>query len=179
MPFSIETMKGALVYGGARPNLFEVFITNPTIGLAADDKFRFMCHAASLPASTLTHSIINYFGRQWNIPQVQTYGTWDVTIYNDEDFLIKNGLEYWVNVINSHEGNLRAPGRSNPSSVKSDAIVFQYGKEGTIIKKVNLIGCFPSLIGDVKLSWAGGGGEAIEEFGVTFTYDYWETAEIL
>ena len=56
MPFNISTFKeNGLVYGGARPSLFNVFLSVPAgigIDLVSVDKFRFVCRTAELPEST-------------------------------------------------------------------------------------------------------------------------------
>lgn len=177
MAFSIEEMKGELRYGGALPHLFKVIMSNPVLAIDVDDKFQFMCHSASLPPTAIGSTEIDYFGRQFNIPGKQKYVPWRIDVYNDEDFKIKNAFEYWASVINSHESNLRAPGFTNPNSVKTDALVYQYGKEGGIIKKVQMVGLFPTSVGEIQLSWKDGG--AIETFTVELAVDYWDTAEIL
>ena len=55
--FNISTFKSrGLTGGGARPSLFEVYLTIPAFAGAttgSDTKFRFTCQAASLPASTI------------------------------------------------------------------------------------------------------------------------------
>ena len=50
---TISHFKSALIGGGARPNLFEVELTTLPDGVRVgmQDNFRYMCKAASLPAS--------------------------------------------------------------------------------------------------------------------------------
>jgi len=49
----------------------------------------------------------------------------------------------------------------------------QYGKTGSSIKNYNFVGIFPIDISAIDLDW--GSNDAIEEFTVTFAYQYWET----
>ena len=52
---TISDFKGSLIGGGARPNLFEVELTtlpDAVQGWEAE-KFRYLCKAASLPASNI------------------------------------------------------------------------------------------------------------------------------
>ena len=53
---TISNFKAALLGGGARPNLFEVEMTTLPGGIAWDaDSFRYMCKAATLPASNIAN----------------------------------------------------------------------------------------------------------------------------
>jgi hypothetical protein len=49
----------------------------------------------------------------------------------------------------------------------------QYGKTGNTLKNYNFVGIFPIDISAIDLDW--GSNDAIEEFTVTFAYQYWET----
>ena len=53
MPHTIQDFKSTLVCGGARPNLFEIEMTDSAAvtGIPADT-LKMLCKAASLPAST-------------------------------------------------------------------------------------------------------------------------------
>ena len=70
MPFNINAFKqNGLVYGGARPSLFNVVLSVPgALGIdsVSVDKFRFVCRTASLPESTISPIEIPYFGRNTN-----------------------------------------------------------------------------------------------------------------
>lgn len=183
MAFSITDIKSQLEFGGARPALFQVRITFPN-GLnlgnnggsasRAGQKFGFMCKTASIPAQTTGVINVPYFGRQYKIQGNKTFEDWNVTIINDEDFLIRATMEEWHKAMNSHEGNLRSNGATAaPSSYKGTAEVWQYSKaEGTLpVRKYVFEGLFPAQLGAIDLNWE---TEGIEEFQVTFAYDYWE-----
>jgi hypothetical protein len=166
MPFNINEFKSQLVGGGARPSLFQVQITNPILA-AADFKVPFMVKASSLPASTLGEYDIPYFGRKVKYAGDRTFEAWSVTVINDEDFAVRNAMEAWSNSINSHVSN----SRSLPVNYKSDAIITQYGKDGTILRVYNFQGLFPLTIASIPVSWET--VDAIQEFEVTFNYDLW------
>jgi len=166
MAFSINEFKSRLTYGGARPTLFQVQLTNPIAPLA-DLKVPFMAKAASLPASTTGQIIAPFFGRQVKYGGDRVFEDWTVTIINDEDFQIRNALEAWSNAINTHVSNDRAL----PQNYKSDAIVIQYGKDGRILRQYSFQGLFPLNISDIPLAWEQ--QDTIEEFTVTFAYDLW------
>lgn len=170
MAFNVNEIRSQLTLGGARPSLFQVQFNNPANG-AGDLKVPFMAKATAIPASNLGIVEVPYFGRNFKIAGTRTFDPWQVTIVNDEDFLIRNALEEWSNEINSHVGNLRGFGAATPSSYKTDAKVTQFSKNGEIIREYKFVGIFPVLVGDIPLNWAE--GDAIEEFECTFQYDYW------
>lgn len=166
MVFSINNFKSELVGGGARPSLFQVQIVNPITGIA-DLKIPFMVKAANLPSSNIGSYQVPYFGRMIKYAGDRTFEPWSVTVINDEDFLIRNAMETWTNAINSHVSNSRAL----PQNYKSDAIVTQYGKDGTILRVYNFQGLFPINISEIGVSWEA--MDQIEEFSITFEYDLW------
>ena len=109
MAFNINEIRSQLALGGARPTLFQVNITNPA-NAAADLKSPFLIRASQVPASTLGFIEVPYFGRKVKIAGDRTFAEWNVTVINDEDFLIRNSMEEWMNTINSHLGNVRGFG---------------------------------------------------------------------
>jgi hypothetical protein len=166
MAFNINEFKSQLVGGGARPTLFQVQITNPVTGIA-DLKVPFMVKTAALPASTLGSYVVPYFGRQVKYAGDRTFEDWPVTIINDEDFLVRNAMETWSNAINTHDSNAR----SLPQDYKSNAIVTQFGKDGSLLRTYVFEGIYPVSVDAIPLSWEA--TDSIEEFGVTFQYDMW------
>jgi hypothetical protein len=103
----------------------------------------------------------------------RTFADWTLTIINDEDFTIRNSLENWMNSINSHAGNIRAPGASNSNGYTVDANVIQYGKTGNELKKYKFVGLFPLDLSPIDLDW--GSNDTIEEYTASFAYQFWET----
>jgi len=170
MAFNVNEFAGALKFGGARSSLFEVQITNPINGVG-DAQTPFMARAAQIPASTLGIVPVPYFGRQIKVAGNRTYPEWTVTIMNDEDFLIRNAMEQWSHAINSAQGNLRTAGGSAPQLYKSNAQVTQFGKTGDVLRVYNFVGIFPSEVSQIDVGWE---NEGIQEFTVTFSFDYWE-----
>lgn len=173
MAFNINLFQGAMKLGGARNSLFQVNITNP-VNSIADIEVPFMAKATNIPASTLTSVPIKYFGRDVKFAGSRTFEPWNTTIINDEDFAIRNALEEWHNAINSREGNLRSLGSASPVLYKSTAQVTQFSKTGVPVRVYNFIGLWPSTIAAIELAWDT--SEAIEEYQVTWEYDYWEVS---
>lgn len=166
MSFSVNEFKSRLTYGGARPTLFQVQLSNPIAPLA-NIKIPFMVKTASLPSSTVGSIIVPWMGRQVKYGGDRQFEDWTVTVINDEDFQIRNALEAWSNNINTHVSNMRAL----PQNYKSDARVIQYGKDGRILRAYKFQGLFPINISDIPLAWEQ--QDTIEDFTVTFQYDVW------
>lgn len=173
MAFNINDMRAQLVGGGARPANFQVILTNPING-GADFKSPFMIKATQLPTDAITSIPVPYFGRKVQVAGDRTFEDWTVTVINDEDFLVRNALEEWMSNINSHVGNLRLTGSSAPSEYKSKATVQQFSKTGDVVREYTFDGLFPTTISSIPLDWDT--TDAIEEFEVTFSYDWWEVS---
>ena len=171
MAFNINDIRSQLAYGGARPSLFQVIITNPIDG-AADLKLPFLCKVAQLPSSQLGTIEVPYFGRKLKIAGDRRFDPWTVTIINDEDFVVRNAMETWNNAINLYQQNITDLGSGAPSLYKSQATVSQFSKGGDIIRTYQFNGIYPETISPIDLAWAS--VDEIEEFQVTFQYDTFE-----
>ena len=174
MAFNINDIRSQLTGGGARSNLFQVEIPLPAIAgpdaAAASQKLTFTCRASNLPGATLTPVPVTYFGREIKLAGNRTFEDWQVTIINDEDFLVYDALNGWMNSINSHEGNIRTSG-PNPLSYQASADVVHFGKQGDEIKRIKLVNLWPLNVAQIPLSWDQ--TDSLEEFEVTWAFDYW------
>jgi len=174
MPFNINSFKyNGLVYGGARPSLFNVQLSIPQ-GIGIDNisaqKFEFVCRTAELPASTVGSFDVPYFGRKIKLAGDRSFADWQVNVMNDEDFAVRAMFEKWSNAINRLVSNVRDP-VVNFENYKTDLTVIQYSKDGGIIRSYDIIGAFPTEIGAIALDWDS--QNTMETFPVTFSYDYW------
>ena len=175
MAFNVAEFRSQMTGDGARPNLFSVSLVFPADvegGQTAGQKVTFMAKTAQLPGSTVGTVPVYYFGREMKFAGNRTFTDWTIQIINDEDFVIRNSLESWMNSINSHAGNVRNGAAINPSSYTVDAEVIQYGKTGNELKRYKFVGMFPQDVAPIDLDW--GSNDTIEEFSVTFAYQYWE-----
>jgi hypothetical protein len=186
MAFRVQDFRAQMVTDGARPNLFQCTLNFPTLavnstpgtgfasGNGASTKFTFMCKTAQLPGSSVNQVPVFYFGRELKFAGNRTFPEWTVTVINDEDFVIRKAFEKWLSGINSHAGNLRnAAFVQGDGGYQQDATVFQYGKTGRVLKKYNFVGLFPVDISPIELDW--GANDTIEEYAVTFAYQWWES----
>lgn len=173
MAFNISNFRNAMEFDGQRPNLFEVSISN-----AAGDAFKgksleFFAKATSIPGATIGQVIVPYFGREVKFAGNRTFAEWTLTVINDETFAIRGNMENWMNALNTHETNVRNTGGSGSSSYVTNATVKQFGKTGTgnITAQYQFKNIFPTDISEITLDW--GDNDTIEEFTVTFAYDFW------
>ncbi len=185
---TLSQFKAKLIGGAARPNLFEVSI--PTFPSSVqgdwgpgDDSengiFKFLCKAATLPASNVATVDIPFRGRSLKVAGDRTFDDWSVTIINDEDFRLRTAFEKWANVMSKLDD---ATGVTNPSSYMTDAYVQQLGRsagvgaatndggESTVLRTYKFYDIWPTTIDEIALSYDT--GDAIEEFGVTFKVQY-------
>jgi len=173
LAFDINSFKQfGLPFGGARPSLFEVWMTPPSAS-ANQDKIRFQCMAAQLPAATVGSIDVPYFGRKIKVAGDRTFADWQVNILNDEDFPIRAIMESWSNDINTLASNVRL-GANIEDYKSTDAFVTQYSKkgEGFPLRRYKFVGIYPNNIEAINLDWDR--TNSIETFAVTFSYDYWE-----
>jgi len=177
MAFNVNEFRSQMQGDGARPNLFEVSMPFPAFALPgnAQTKMSFMCKTAQLPGSTVGSVPVQYFGRELKFAGNRTFADWTVSVINDEDFVIRNAFERWMNGINSHAGNLRSAAAATSLGYTVDSEVRQYGKQGDVLKRYKFIGVFPTDLSPIDVDW--GSNDSIEEFTVTLTYQWWEATE--
>ena len=172
MAFSVDQFRQALVLDGARPNLFQIQLTFPPIVQNGSPReLTFLANSTQLPASTVGVARQNYFGREVKFPGNRTFQDWSINIINDETFDLRNAFEEWLNAINGNETNVRDSGARYSSEYAVQASVQQFSKDGVPIKQYDFVGLFPIQVDPINLNW--GTNDQIEEFGVTFSYQYW------
>lgn len=171
MAFNINNFRSNFAGGGLRPTLFEVNITTP-IDALANVQMPFRVKAANLPSGNLGTIEVPYFGRKIKVAGDRTFDPWTVTVIDDEDNLIRNALESWMSMINTHQGNLTTTQSASPMSYKSQAQVTHFGKTGNVLRVYNFDGIHPTQIAETTLGWDS--NDTLEEFTVTFNYDWWD-----
>ena len=167
----IDDIKAQLTGGGARPNLFQVTMNFPALVIKENfQSFTYMCKMASLPGSTIAPIEVPFRGRKLQIAGDRTFDPWSITVINDTDFAVRNAYEDWMNMINEHKRNT---GLTDPTSYMADMIVEQLDKDGSVLKKYDIRGTFPTTLGPIELDY--GSENVIEEFEVELQIQYWES----
>ena len=173
---NIDDFKANLIGGGARANQFRVTLTPPAgIAIGLDvRRTSFLVSAAQLPASNLTEIAIPFRGRNIYLTGDRPAPeTWDVTVYNDTDFMIRNAMELWQNGINSYVDNT---GLISPSDYQTDLTVEQLDRDDTVLKSYIFRNAFPTVIGTIELTNAE--ATEIETFPISFRYQHFEPSGV-
>ena len=171
---TISDFKSKLKGGGARPNLFEVELTFPSIVGVQDENevienSRFLVKAANLPASTIANIDIPFRGRILKIAGDRTFETWTITVLNDTSFSIRSAFEKWMNTINKlNDGT----GETDPALYQVDAKVHQLDREGRTLRKYVFKDVFPTNISAIDLSYET--TDTIQEFTVEMQVHFYE-----
>lgn len=178
MAFYVDDFRAEMQGDGARPNLFDITLIFPPI-LGKDfagRKVTFMANSTTLPPSSVGVAAVNYFGRQVKFPGDRVFPDWTINIINDEDFAIKEAFEAWSSLLNSHNQIKRNPGAVESLGYACPSVyVTQYSKNGVALRSYEFVGLFPTNVDPINVNW--GSNDQIEEFGVTFAYQYWESRE--
>ena len=179
--FDATAFRSKLQYGGARPNLYEVVVSMPGEAGAASEEFTFMCRAASMPGMTVGVVQVPYFGRFIKLAGDRQFEDWSVRVINDEDFSVRNAFEAWQNRLAMLDFGTPAIENAVPVGghefLYVDIEVTQLAKDGHgDLKKYYLKKAWPVMIGPIELAYDA--NDQIEEFDVTFAYDYFTTDKI-
>jgi len=163
---TIQEFKSALSNGGARANQFEVIL--PSWDSNSNQKSRFLCKSASLPASDIQDIEVLYRGRPVHFAGERTFQPWTVTVINETDFSIRTEMENWMNAISMTS---QTNGITNPGLYQRNMSVYQLDRNDQQIYEYSFFDAYPTNVSEIQLSFDQ--GQLIEEFQVTFTYNYW------
>lgn len=163
---------------GARPNLFRVsFAGGFAQGITSD--FSLLVKASSLPGSTVgVIEVPMGGGRRYKVAGDRTYAEWTTTVLADSTMNSRRLIEEYQNSFvfaNYNAATVGAPGRTGTSdSLLTTVTVSQLDAAGASKKTYTLSNCFVSDISTIDLSYDS--TDAIEEFTVTWTFDYFTVA---
>ena len=169
---NINDFKSRLRGGGARANQFKVTLPFPgyaAVGGETSD-LAFLCKASAIPGQTIPSVSVPFRGRQLKIAGDRTFEDWTITVLNDTDFKLYRAFERWMNGINNMTDN---EGLTNPVDYQVDIFVDQLDRNGATLKTYTLRGAYPTALDDIALSYST--NNAVEEFGCSLTYQYFET----
>ena len=172
--FNVERFKSALTNGGARANQFAVQLSFPTyVGAQSIAVARapFLVNIAELPGQTINPAIVQYRGREVKFAGDRIYAPWTITILNDAEMSIRNGIEQWMGGM---EDYATKTGRLQPSEYQRDLEVYQLDRNGNILKSYKLANAFPVDLSPVALDF--GANDQISQFTVTFQYQHFTTS---
>ena len=169
---NINDFKSRLRGGGARANQFKVTLPFPgyaAVGGETSD-LAFLCKASALPGQSIPSIAIPFRGRELKIAGDRAFEDWTITVINDTDFKLYRAFERWMNGINNMTDN---EGIANPADYQVDGFIDHLDRNGSTLKSYTYRGLFPTALGNIDLNYAT--NDAIEEFSVTFNFQYFET----
>ena len=161
----VDDFKAKLRGGGARSNLFRATINFPGYAAGDVELTSFMCKGAQLPQSVIEEVPISFRGRLLKIAGERSFEPWSVTVLNDTDFAIRNGMERWMNGINNLQTNT---GVTNVTEYTADMVVQQLDRDDAILKQYTLTSCWPTAISAIDLNMDT--ASEIETFEITWRY---------
>jgi len=167
-PFSINTFKTQLKNGGARPNQFQVTINFPSAvaqNTVLNRASSFLVTVAELPGQTIGVTPVYYRGRELKLAGDKVFAPFTCTVLNDTDFIIRQGLEEWMNLI---ENNATKFGATNPARYQCTISVAQLDRQGIVLREYELTDAFPTDISPIGLDFSA--NDQLSTFGATFQY---------
>lgn len=171
---TISAFKAQMQGGGARPNQFRVELTFPasvgSIASAAGNAAQFLCRSAVLPASTVEDIQASYRGRPVHFAGERTFAPWSINVFNDTNFLIRNVMERWNNLMLNYSAT---SGALRPADYQVDMSVHQLDRNDRIIKTYRFYDAYPISVGQIQLDFEQ--NNQIETFDVEFVYNYFAT----
>jgi hypothetical protein len=168
---NISSFKSQLLAGGSRPNQFLVTLNWPAAVGSPGGDHNLLISSASLPASSVNPTIVQYRGREVKFAGERTFDPWTVSVLNDTDMTMRSYLEKWSNAMNDLENN---GGLTAPSAYMVDLIVQQLDRNDDITRTYDLRGAFPINVSEVALSYSA--NDMVSEFSVTWAYQDFQVA---
>lgn len=166
----ISDFKSQLATSGARSNQFRVQITFPSIlpnAALAGQKLQFLAKSAQLPSSTVGDIQVMYRGRPVHFAGEREFEPWSIEVYNDNDFIVRNAFESWVDTMANSD---TTHGAMYTQIYQVDMQVQQLDRNDRIVKEYTFHDAFPLTVGQIQLDWDA--SNQIEIFPVTFQYNY-------
>lgn len=158
---------------GARPNLFRISFAGGLVG-ATTSTLSLLCKAGQVPASTVGIIDVPMIGgRRYKIGGERSFADWTVTVMNDGAFGNRTALENYQKLFVSNDYNTTTVGARSTTAL-STVTVEHLGAAGEVTRTYKLNNCWPSDISTIDLSYDT--TDALEEFSVTWTYDYFTVA---
>jgi hypothetical protein len=165
----INEFKSRLGAGGARPNQFLVTLTFPTAVGASAGQDSLLVTAASIPASNVNATIIQYRGREVKFAGERTFDPWVITIANDTSMRLRTLFERWSDLMNNRLNN---GGEITPALYMADLQVDQLDRNDAVIRSYQIKDAFPVNVSEIALAYAQ--NDVISEFQVTLQYQWFE-----
>lgn len=181
MANTIDNFKSQLRNGGARANQYRVGITatNANTGTQGTnvtsivpttfktDGNLLLCKGSSIPAYTIANVEAKYRGKTVNFAGEKTFTPWTLTFYNNNAFELRSLFEQWSYMIAENDS---IGGELAHAAYCAVLHVDQMDRNGGLLRTYTFYNAYPTNVGEIALGYEN--ENAIEEFDVEFTYDY-------
>jgi len=158
---------------GARPNLFRISFAGGLVGGTNSD-LSLLCKAGQVPASSIGIIDVPMIGgRRYKIGGERSFADWTVTVMSDGAFAVRTALEDYQKLFVSNDYDSTSIG-ARSSTLLTTVSVEHLGAAGEVTRTYKLNNCWPSDISTIDLSYDT--TDSLEEFTVTWTYDYFTVA---
>lgn len=126
--------------------------------------------SGSIPGRSITSQDVPYMGMQFKVPGSARYsGTYNLTFLTDNQSSLRRVFEKWSYDVFDEEdstGNYFVP------RATSTVDLVQLNPQLDAVAHYQLVGCFPSEIGEIAYNIQGTGTPVT--FNVTLNYHYWK-----
>ena len=156
----LKTTLGA----GVRTTKYKVNINTPG-GLDTIDT---LCKATAFPQITIGQIEVWSQGRKAMLQgETEFDNTWDVTFYETNDHSLREEFVSWMKSIDDTKTNIHID-----EEVMKTAKVFQLDGQGNETAEYEFTNLWPQVVSSLEMS--DDSVNAIGEFTVTFSFDFWE-----
>jgi hypothetical protein len=162
----LDTLSKQFV-NAAAPNRFEIIINFPSAIGGDTNAAKFMCKAGSIPSESIGEITMGYQSQTLKLSGDRTYDDWTCTVYNTEEWAVRNDIEKWMKIINDPETNFK----TSHGSYQGDVVIHQLSiNDLSIVAGYKLMGAWPKSVGDISLDWET--NDEKETFDITWSYLY-------
>ena len=91
-----------------------------------------------------------YQGRPVHLAGEREFEPWSIEVYNDNDFIVRNAFESWVNTMANSD---TTHGAMYTSLYQVDMQVHQLDRNDQIVKEYTFHDAFPLQVGQIQLDW--------------------------
>jgi len=166
MPNVVDTLAGKFV-NLAAPNRFEIIINYPLAIQGDSEQAKYMCKAGSIPTESIGEITVGYQSQTLKVSGDRTYDDWTCSIYNSEDWAVRNDIEKWMKIINDPETNYK----TSHGAYQGGVIINQLSiNDLSTVAGYKLVKAWPKSIGEITLDWET--NDEKEIFDVTWSYIY-------
>lgn len=149
---------------GVRTTKYKVNINTPS----ALDTIDTLCKATAFPQVTIGQVEVWSQGRKAMLQgETEFDNTWDVTFYETEDHSLREEFIAWMKAIDDTKSNTHI----DEEAMKT-AKVFQLDGSGKETAEYEFTNLWPQVVSSLEM--ADDSVNAIGEFTVTFSFDFWE-----